>query len=312
MPFSVPDVTRHIEKLTSRWYDHPEGRPLIEGLLQIVDDRLAQPLRDLNDQLELSTATGRWLDDFGALFNLPRPLHSGTPLSDIRYRRLLTAKVQTLATNTSVEQGEAAIMNVFDLAYFIDIEPPGQLRIFAQDADLELLQIVLDNNLWPKPAGVRIIFGGTPYYYTHGGNVPANEDDLSRLQLRLEQQVFGFETGTDRPPRNVGFEQAPYGITGAVVAIPDSDDGTVGATYTQTIPYWQVPRDWLDRTDTVQTRIYVEHYNASDERIGLWNLFSTWILVDQTSSLDRYSLNIPIDLLSGHRLRLVRDPVLTT
>ena len=80
------DITATPEKLITQWVDAPRLRAFINEITLMFDELLMQPLEYLEQQADINSASGYWLNAFGNRFGLNRPLVTSSSITQFGFR----------------------------------------------------------------------------------------------------------------------------------------------------------------------------------------------------------------------------------
>jgi hypothetical protein len=131
-------------------------KPKISNLIKefVKNTQLFDNLEDLNNAFNLKTALRAQLNKIADFIGLPLT-NAIISLNDKQFRDLLY--LQTIINNSNASIGSIAtgLFDVFKFDLLIKSDENMSMFYFANLAN-NLLDIAIDNNLLPKPAGVQI------------------------------------------------------------------------------------------------------------------------------------------------------------
>jgi hypothetical protein len=131
-------------------------KPKISNLIKefVKNTQLFDNLEDLNNAFNLKTALRAQLNKIADFIGLPLT-NAIISLNDTQFRDLLY--LQTIINNSNASIGSIAmgLFDVFKFDLLIKSDENMSMFYFANLAN-NLLDIAIDNNLLPKPAGVQI------------------------------------------------------------------------------------------------------------------------------------------------------------
>lgn len=203
------DVTNNSQFLEGK----PRGSVIInkvvDGINQLIQDKLVDGADDLAIQSSVRTATGVWLDHIGNRVKLPRPYvfadngnwfgfdgngvgfdqlpftpgtEDGVPISDDAYRKLIILRGGQLLTDCSIPSMNAILEGAFESGHYIDNGDMTLDVILDTSLSQEIIIYTVEAGLITKPAGVRI----------------------NEIYIQDVNGSFGFDGN------GVGFDQGPF------------------------------------------------------------------------------------------------------
>jgi len=151
-------------------------KPKISNLIKefVKNTQLFDNLEDLNNAFNLKTALRAQLNKIADFIGLPLT-NAIISLNDKQFRDLLY--LQTIINNSNASIGSIAtgLFDVFKFDLLIKSDENMSMFYFANLAN-NLLDIAIDNNLLPKPAGVQInIIDTNNNYYQLINNNDVND-----------------------------------------------------------------------------------------------------------------------------------------
>ena len=291
------DIAANRELLIQQWRRAPRMRALTDALLGVVDDRLVQPLADLESRLQINTADGFWLDCIGERLGLPRPatdlgnfaffgfdgsvgvgfdqgplatvneaLSPRVPVGDVYYRSLLHMRAEALIADASVSRLETAASRVFPGTQY---EDHGEMTATAHSPyrsrdDRNVLAALDAVGGWPAPAGVSL---STIWEYVVGGDCEGADPPVVAGQTAQETNVSAYERSDQQA------HSGDYSWKITVEQDSDSDDGA------DVFPSYDL--------------LYTDLMPLDDIT------FSAWVYVDSGTSDDLDLADVYLDLVCG-------------
>ncbi len=198
------------ERLVRQYQKSTRLKGLIDGINQLIQDQIIDPVNQIADNLNVLTAQEIWLDRIGERLKLGRPfvndtsiqrfgfddagagfdqepfnsinLGGETGVSDDIYRALLIARGMQLITDGSITSVDEVLQIAFGSGHYIDNQNLTVSVRFDRVFDLNGITILLNTGLLTKPAGVRIL----------------------RVFSTYADGAFGFDDA------GVGFDQTPF------------------------------------------------------------------------------------------------------
>ena len=174
-----------VNLLITQYQVNSNMRGLDEQIQKVIQRNLVEPLAALEDMRNIDLAMGAWLDYIGEKLDCPRPartvagsvfgfagsdglgfnqrpfasvhpqLSLRVPITDVYYRPILKLCAGVATMDGSVPQLNTVIQRVFPRSYYVDIGG-NALELHIVAPDLTLYQIIEDNGLFPKPAGMSL------------------------------------------------------------------------------------------------------------------------------------------------------------
>lgn len=170
-----------IQLLISQWAGATNLRAVVQAFLDVAHEQLEDAFAKIQQNLNLETAEGVWLDYLGERLGLPRPattsagavfgfddsgvgfdqarirdqfdLEPLAPIADELYRRLLRARAISLLATGTIREVRSAAQKI-DPSSIITDQFDNTVRIVtALTGDMTLAR---DVHALPKPAGVAI------------------------------------------------------------------------------------------------------------------------------------------------------------
>ena len=170
--------------LISQWANSTRLKALLDVWLDVVRERVGEPLDEIQRQMNLDHASGIWLDWIGERLGLPRPSDENragdlfgfdeagigynqgrfrdgggfnvrAPIGDVLYRNLLRARAVTLLTpGGTLPDMERAVQFLDPFASVRDLHDMRFRVVTSVTRDVEVADRV---RALPRPAGVQIV-----------------------------------------------------------------------------------------------------------------------------------------------------------
>ena len=302
------------DHILSQYRDARVVRGMAQAMAALLAEVVLEPLQLLDTYLTLDGAVGVWQERHGARLGLPKPLAA----TESQYTRLLKARKRLLVLVPGADHADAYLEDVFqhtDLidAAFVDsisIADPASVRLFVRDANEGTAQLAIAAGLIPKPAGVRLEFGGAAPVTYDRGFPPAgsNPDDLDTiLRVRHASRFFGLRRATG-VPRPTGFGGG--GFSGPLTRVEWT--GSIAAAIAQQYLTLEIPADWLADHAEVATRLFLIVYDSAGAEVSRTALTGLSVIhTDTTDHYDVIAVPAPLDLAAGYTVEIIKDPDLT-
>jgi len=207
----MTDITNNSQYITGKPRESESLKEVIDGINALVQFELIDCAEDIETQSSILTATGIWLDYYGARFNFPRPFFppdqfdtfgfegnglgfdlgpfatgetANQPISDDLYRSWIIARGGQLITDGTLPSLNSVVQTAFgDDAYYVDHGNMSMTVNISSSFTSQEVEAIIESGVIPKPCGVRV-------------RVLYND---------IGTDSFGFD-GSDY----VGFDQEPF------------------------------------------------------------------------------------------------------
>ena len=206
----MTDITNNSQYRTGKPRESVELKAIIDGINELVQIQLIDCAQDIETQSSILTATGIWLDYYGARFNFPRPYFppdqftvfgfddnglgfdqapfgsgetANQPISDDLYRSWIISRGGQLITDGTLPSLNSIVQTAFGSdAYYVDHGNMSMSVNISSSFTSQEVEAIIEAGVIPKPCGVRI-------------RVLYND---------VATDVFGFDGN------GFGFDQAPF------------------------------------------------------------------------------------------------------
>jgi len=180
----MTDITTNSQYITGKPRESEELKSLIDQINALVQFELIDCAEDIEAQSSILTATGIWLDYYGARFNFPRPHFppdsfvtfgfegnglgfdqapfatgetANQPISDALYRKWIIARGGQLITDGTLPSLTDIVQTAFgDEAYYVDHGNMSMDVNITNNFTSQEVESIVEAGVIPKPCGVRV------------------------------------------------------------------------------------------------------------------------------------------------------------
>ena len=181
------DVTESADQLIQQYEGSAKLQALLDGILEIIQDELVEPLLTLQECIAFADASGVFLDYLGLrvgytrptildadveyfgfnggdglgfdqapMFSLHEVLQARTPVGDEWYRGMLKGRARGLLSDGSIRDLDKVLDVLFDGdSYYVD-NLDSTIEAKVTDSRSMYVDVVEETGLMPKPAGVGL------------------------------------------------------------------------------------------------------------------------------------------------------------